>query len=105
MDIKVLFGKRLKQYRKAAGFSQDELAEKLEVSGKHLSGLECGKNFISAELLTKISSILATPPAAFFCAEGEQLLSGDFFSKLNNIIEENLQNAQRQIMDSILKDG
>lgn len=53
------FGMRLKEKRKAAGMTQEELAEKIGLSTKkHISGMECGKEACSIDLLLEIAEVL-----------------------------------------------
>jgi repressor LexA len=97
MDVKALFGSRLKQFRKAAGFSQEELAEKVNISIGHLSAMERGLAFVSAELLARLAASLGAPVAAFFCNEDEKVMNNGFFCTLDAILEQNLQQAREQI--------
>ncbi|MBQ9206405.1 MAG: helix-turn-helix transcriptional regulator [Treponema sp.] len=73
--------------------SQEQLAEKLEISVKHLSTLETGKSFVSAELLEKISEILEISPSALFYSAKEKSIDESDLSKIDSIIEEEFQKA------------
>ena len=66
MNIKVLFGSRLKEFRQKAGLTQAELAELVNVDNKHISCIESGKNFPSADLLYRLSSVLNIEPKDLF---------------------------------------
>ncbi len=76
MDIKKLFGANLRKYRKERALSQEELAEKADVSVKHIGALESGSSFVSAELLQTFCSILNVPPNFFFADESSIDLNG-----------------------------
>lgn len=93
MNVKILFGNNLHKYRKNARLSQEQLAEKLEISIKHLSTLETGKVFASAELLEKISATLHVSLSALFYSPEEESLDGSDLSKISLIIEEETQKA------------
>lgn len=93
MNVKILFGNNLHKYRKNAHLSQEQLAEKLEISIKHLSTLETGKVFASAELLEKISATLNVSLSALFYSPEETSLDGSDLSKISAIIEEEVQRA------------
>ena len=93
MNVKTLFGNNLHKYRKNARLSQEQLAEKLEISIKHLSTLETGKAFASAELLEKISAVLKVSLSALFYSPEETSLDGSNLSKISLIIEEEAQKA------------
>ena len=51
-------GKNIQKARKTAGFSQNELADRLNISREHLAKLETAKRRISLKLLFKISDVL-----------------------------------------------
>ena len=54
MDIKKLFGRRIKELRKSRNLTQEQLAEMLDISQNAMSYIETGENFISAETLQKL---------------------------------------------------
>lgn len=54
----MLLGKNIRNARKAKGFSQNELAELLDISREHLAKVETAKRTISLGLLFKICNIL-----------------------------------------------
>ena len=58
-------GKNIQEARKAAGFSQNELAERLNISREHLAKLETAKRRISLKLLFKMSDILGVKEKDF----------------------------------------
>jgi len=58
MNIKENLGCKIKLYRKLRGISQEELAEKLDISQQTLSKIECGKSFLTSDTLEKISTVL-----------------------------------------------
>ena len=66
MDIKKLFGLRIKEYRKKKGLTQAQLAEIVNVDGKHISRIELGNNFPSAELIARFANVLDIEPKELF---------------------------------------
>ncbi len=56
--IKELLGKRITELRKQQNISQEELAEKLDISQKSLSKIETGRNFLTSETLEKLLKAL-----------------------------------------------
>ena len=58
IDIKKLFGKRIKEIRIRRGLTQEVLAEKIGVGQRNLSKIEYGSNFVTSETLTNILSAL-----------------------------------------------
>ena len=57
----VEFGCRLKEARKARGFTQEQLAAALNISTPHLGNIEIGKRGVSIDLLMEISNVLNVP--------------------------------------------
>jgi len=66
MDIKKNFGKRIKEIRVGLGLTQEQLAEKTNMSSKSLSQIELGNNFVSAEALDLICEALDVQPKTLF---------------------------------------
>ena len=57
-ELKKLLGKRIKELRTKRGFSQEQLAEMIDVGQRNLSKIECGNNFVTAETLSKLLAAL-----------------------------------------------
>ncbi len=66
MDTKKLIGARIKELRKQAGLTQEQLAEAVELDARHLSRLEVGKHFPSLDSLERIAVALNVPLVEFF---------------------------------------
>ena len=82
MDRKLL-GLRIKELRKAKGFTQEELAEKLNIETRQLSKLETGKHYPSFETVV---ALLKTFDMTF-----EELTTFDHLDTIENI-KQKLQN-------------
>ena len=54
----VEFGCRLRSARRECGFTQEQLAEKLNITSEHMGRLELGKRGVSIDLLIDLSNIL-----------------------------------------------
>lgn len=65
-ENKKLLGKRIKQIRKNAGFTQERLSELIGIETGLLSTIESGRSFPSLVTLEKISQILNVEMKAFF---------------------------------------
>jgi len=90
MSIKKLFGKNLKRYRKEMGLSQEELAEKLNISQNHLSSIEIGKRFVSADLIERIAEELEISPAALFLDENK-LSKDDSIKAIKKLLDKEFE--------------
>lgn len=86
MDIKVLLGKRIREYRQKYGMTQFQLAEKLGIDDKHLSRIELGKNMPQAVVISKLAEVFNIEPKSLF--EFSHLGTIDDVKKdLNKILE------------------
>ena len=91
MDVKKIFGNNLHIYRKKQEISQEKLSETLDISTKHLSDLETGESFVSAELLENISQVLHISPSALFFTLDEMSVDESDWSKIEEIITQEVQ--------------
>ncbi len=102
-------GQRLKELRVLKGLTQEELADRAELSKGFISQLERDLTSPSIATLTDILQCLGTNLTEFFSAETEeQVVFGneDYFVKtdteLKNTIQWIIPNAQKNIMEPIL---
>jgi transcriptional regulator with XRE-family HTH domain len=93
MDVKSSFGENLKRYRKEKKLSQEQLAEKAGISVKHLSAIERGLTFVSADLLEKLSKSLDIPLFFFFAGDTEIFYDDSMLNAMDRIIEKHLIKA------------
>lgn len=63
---KALLGERIRELRKIRGYSQEKLAEMVDIEQKHVSRLELGKSYPTIERLEKIAVALDVPLRDFF---------------------------------------
>ncbi len=87
LNIPDLFGKNVQKYRKMAGLTQSELSKRLEITQKHLSIIETGTQFASANLIARISKELNVPPAALFGDDLTQTYFDKLFARLATYME------------------
>lgn len=102
MDI----GKRMKELRVFYGLTQQELADRAELTKGFISQLERNQNTPSVSTLLDIIQCLGTTPAEFFAESGpEQIVfkQDDYFEKINDetVIEWVIPNAQKNSMEPI----
>ena len=65
-SIEILIGRRIRQFRKAKGLSQAQLARVLGISFQQVQKYESGQNRIGAGRLWAIATALEIPIATFF---------------------------------------
>ena len=66
MDVKVEYGKKVREIRKDRGISQEKLAELAELDRTYVSEIENGKRNVSIETMYKIGEALKIPVFKFF---------------------------------------
>ena len=106
MDLKLIFGENLKLYRKIKSLSQEQLAEKVDISVKHLSSIERGLTFVSADLLEKLAVSVEVPVFYFFVNEKEMFYKEIFYKDamlnvIDKIIEKHLTKAIKEIKSDL----
>jgi len=105
MDMKTVFGKNLKFYRKAKNLSQEQLSEKVNISIKHLSSIERGLTFVSVDLLEKLALSVNVPVFYFFVNEKEVFCNDVMLNTIDSIIERNLNKIAEEIKSDIRKNN
>lgn len=65
--MKKRIGKRFRQRREDVGLTQEQLAEKVDISVSYLSMIERGTSFPRCEVLIKLINALNTSADAIFC--------------------------------------
>ena len=88
-------GKRIAERRKTLRLSQDELAEKADVTPQMLSTAERGTKAIRPENLLKISAALGV--------SADYLLTGDIIDKDLSLLKEKLKSVSPEQFRSIEK--
>lgn len=103
LDIRKLFGENVKFYRKKMGLSQEQLAEKLDVSPNHISVIETGGKFVTYKMLEKMISIFDVMPSALFYTHGTAVADDLLQNKINKIVKSELNSAFEAISRKISK--
>lgn len=80
MDIKKQLGEKIKRVRKTRNLTQEQLAEKIDISARNLSGIELGYYFPKAETLEKILKALNISL--------EEMFSNDHLQDKSELIKE-----------------
>ncbi|GHV76047.1 hypothetical protein AGMMS49942_08680 [Spirochaetia bacterium] len=81
------FGENLKFFCKDKRLSQEELSEKVDISVKHLSAIERGLNFVSADLFEQLSISLEIPVFFFFVNDRDIIHNNRLLGTIDGIIE------------------
>jgi transcriptional regulator with XRE-family HTH domain len=102
IDYKVIGG-RIKTYRKSIGFTQEALAERLDVSSKYISHVECGVAEISLKRIFEVADIFRIKPEQLISDINPEMpcyLFSEIYEKINNLSNENKEFAI-QMLDLI----
>ena len=87
----IIIGQRLKKARKAKKMTQEELAEKLDVSIAFLSRIERGNSQVNLKRLVQICEILEVSPGEILngvSSKSSQYLDSEFASLLKDCSSE-----------------
>ncbi len=89
MDDRKLLGKRIKSLRKSKGYTQERLAEIIDINAKYLAGIERGEANPTLSLLERLSVGLEVPLSELFQyrpEEGQQ--PAQLRRKLDGLVNE-----------------
>lgn len=107
MNIKKTFGEKIKRLRKKRGYTQEQLAEMIDIAPRNLSKIEVGACFVTAETLEKLLVALNVTTEELFAndhiKDKKELLS-ELYTKIDSI-KENQQKLETiyKIVDYITK--
>ena len=75
MDLKKYIGNQIKTFRKSAGFTQDELAKRLNTTKQTISRYEKGDRKANQDMLFELCDIFGVSIDDFFPSQNEALQS------------------------------
>lgn len=84
--IQQQLGKKIRDFRKIKGFSQEIFAEKIGIATKTLSSIETGNAFMTAPTLEKIVEVLNVSPKDLFTFD-DDLENEDMYSEILKKLE------------------
>jgi transcriptional regulator with XRE-family HTH domain len=99
MDIKRILGNNIRLHRKKLNLTQEELAEKLEVSSTHLARLEAGAKFASPELIAKLAETFSISPAFLFITSELKPSDDIYFNRIEEIINNEVEILKKRIRE------
>lgn len=97
LNIRKIFGENVKYHRKRMGLSQEQLAERLEISTNHLSVIETGTKFVTYKLLERIVKELQVLPSTLFHCTSVAERDESAVNKINAIISAELAQVEERI--------
>ena len=99
-DIKKLLGKRIRELRNTKGYSQQKLAEMINIDQRSLSYIECGKDFPSKCIFSIVKALGVEISELFEFSHLEINLTGmkEYIKKnVDNLTDENIKIIYRLI--------
>jgi transcriptional regulator with XRE-family HTH domain len=103
MDTRQKLGRRIKELRKKADLTQEQLAERVQIAPRHLSRLERGVHFPSLDTLEMIAINLRVPLKEFFIFpedETPDMLRTRLMQSLSIMDESELRRAAKVLQHS-----
>lgn len=65
-------GERIREYRERLNYTREEFAEKLDISPRFVTSIECGKKGMSIDTLIKICELLSVSADYIIWGKGER---------------------------------
>lgn len=99
-DIKYLLGLKIKELRNKKGYSQQQLAELINIDQRNLSNIECGNTFPAKSLMTIAKVFNVTLPELFdfnYLAKNNKDMKKYITQNIDNLTEENIKIIYRLI--------
>ena len=106
VNIKNLFGRKIKEYRKKKNLTQAQLAELVNVDDKHISCIESGKNFPSPDLIERLATSLDVEPKdlfEFYYLQDAEDIKSDIITMLDKLNKDELALAHKYVRTFLLK--
>lgn len=94
-------GQRIRKFRKALGFSQETLAEKVNISTTHMSHIETGNTKLSLPVLVALANVLEVRTDDLLYDESPSSRT----SSINGIMQilDSSTKQQLQIIEDVLR--
>lgn len=103
MDLKKIVGMNIVRIRRVENMNQTALAQKINITRKHLCKIERGEVFPSAEILQEIADGLAVPVKELF-VDPENELDLDLYTHSQRALEKLLPTFSKMLVDEIIED-
>ncbi len=107
MSIKKQLGIKIKRLRQKRGLTQEQLAEKMEIATRTLSGIESGKNFVTSETLEKVFTVLNVTSTELFALDHikpQEELVQEIVNDIQNLKDRNKIETIYKIIKATISD-
>lgn len=102
----VSVGKNIRKYRSYNAWSQEQLAEKIDISATFLSNIETGRSWISAKTIAKLCNVLKIDMYELFMQE-EEITDGTasymdkFVRDISNTVRDSIESTYQRYKKNI----
>ncbi len=86
MELRKRFGKRIRELRRKAGFTQAEFAEHVGIATKTQSSIECGINFPKVQQIESYARVLNLDVADILDLSDTPKVEENYLVSLNDLI-------------------
>lgn len=73
MNLKQVLGSNIRYYRFKNNYTQERLAELLDISTTYMSDIECGKRNVSLDIIERIAALFKIKYSDLFRTQKEEL--------------------------------
>ena len=94
-------GQRIRKYRQLNGYSQEALAEKVNISTTHMSHIETATTKLSLPVLTDIAEALCIPVGSLIEKDTNDTING-IIREIELVINDCTPQQARVIADTVL---
>jgi transcriptional regulator with XRE-family HTH domain len=104
-ESKLLVGRRIRSLRKLRDFSQEQLAEKADISSKYLGEIERGRSNLTIDIMERLAAALEVSIVDFFESQHESnraILKQEIQSLIKGANDKELKTIFR-VLKSILR--
>jgi len=102
VKLRSLFGKNIKRFRRMKGWSQEVLAEKMDISKNYLSDIETEKGWVSPNSLIKMANALDIDVFELF--KPQETLPKDKKTIVNRCLED-FSTSIKESLDKAIRDS
>ena len=102
--IQLILAQNIKEARSRLGYSQQELAERADLSAGHMNDLEQGRKWVSADTLQRLADALAMEPFMLLLPEGHEnhietfTVLTEYAKTLRKSLEEVVDTSLREVL-------
>lgn len=107
MSIKKQFGAKIKRLRQKRGLTQEQLAEKVDIATRTLSGIETGENFVTSDTLEKFLEVLDVSSSELFAFDHikpQDDLKNEVINDIQNLKDRNKIEIIYKITKAVIND-